>query len=602
MSAAATSGQAEETSLVDALARDAEEVFEFLKAKGPPLEGFRREYMELQASLETLLDNVSAKEREVEAQNAELNQVRDQLNNSRRAIDDAQVTKETLQANIDHIQASRRNLIDREVSNRSEISIYSGQFEELKSALAAGSGWTHEQEEDKHNYEKTRDFLTKKLENKTNLVNGVRSDVDKLYGLIQQAESHVAEIDQRIEDKNNEIKHHNKRSSDQKLLSESLEVKIRELQQAISAAEKELDERNKLQQGEDKTLSDLENSLNSSKARMEEYLRGYDALVRTTMDLTAELERHTTSNIKAAEDLIEREKYITEKEAEITSISKETAKVIALKEIAARKLEEIEKEKHEIEIKKDMLTKKIETARDVDLRAIRKESEANSKQQSTLKKEIDILKKRFDGSERAAKTMDDLMHVNQNAKRNLSIEKKLLLEQVAQQQEQIQQLLHEKDRHELEAETTNQQYYTSLEELKLQELQVRELQKKTIEDQAKLKQKQNLYEAVRSDRNLYSKQLVESQEEINGLKRKFRLMNHQIEQLKEEISAKDHAIVKEHFHHHTVDKERELLKNELTKIRKQVSSSEQIIENQQIEVLKLSRIIEEADQERQQEK
>ena len=128
---------------------------------------------------------------------------------------------------------------------------------------------------------------------------------------------------------------------------------------------------------------------------------------------------------------------------------------------------------------------------------------------------------------------------------------------------------------------------------------MRELQKKIAEDQAKLKHKQNLYEAVRADRNLYSKQLVESQEEISSLKKKFRLTNHQIDQIKEEISSKDHQIVKEHFHHHSVDKERELLKNELTKIRKQVLSSEQIIENQHVEVLKLTRIIEEADLERQ---
>ena len=160
-------------------------------------------------------------------------------------------------------------------------------------------------------------------------------------------------------------------------------------------------------------------------------------------------------------------------------------------------------------------------------------------------------------------------------------------------------LLQDKERHEHDTEITNQEYYTALEELKLQELQMRELQKKISEDQAKLKHKQNLYEAVRADRNLYSKQLVESQEEISSLKKKFRLTNHQIDQIKEEISSKDHCIVKEHFHHHSVDKERELLKNELTKIRKQVLSSEQIIENQHVEVLKLTRIIEEADLERQ---
>jgi DNA repair exonuclease SbcCD ATPase subunit len=75
-------------------------------------------------------------------------------------------------------------------------------------------------------------------------------------------------------------------------------------------------------------------------------------------------------------------------------------------------------------------------------------------------------------------------------------------------------------------------------------------------------------------------------------------MNHQIEQLKDEITSKDHSLVKEHFNHHNVDKERELLKNELTKIRKQILSSEQIIDNQKVEVQKLAQIIQEADEER----
>ena len=62
---------------------------------------------------------------------------------------------------------------------------------------------------------------------------------------------------------------------------------------------------------------------------------------------------------------------------------------------------------------------------------------------------------------------------------------------------------------------------------------------------------------------------------------------------------KDHSLVKEHFNHHNVDKERESLKNELTKIRKQIVSSEQIISNQRAEIQKLSQIIREADEERQ---
>ena len=34
--------------------------------------------------------------------------------------------------------------------------------------------------------------------------------------------------------------------------------------------------------------------------------------------------------------------------------------------------------------------------------------------------------------------------------------------------------------------------------------------------------------AVRSDRNLYSKNLIESQDEITEMKRKLKIMNHQV--------------------------------------------------------------------------
>lgn len=74
---------------------------------------------------------------------------------------------------------------------------------------------------------------------------------------------------------------------------------------------------------------------------------------------------------------------------------------------------------------------------------------------------------------------------------------------------------------------------------------ITKLQKKNIEAEGRLKQQQNLYEAVRSDRNLYSKNLLEAQEEIVELKMKFRRMTQQISQLKEEIQAKDNTITTE---------------------------------------------------------
>lgn len=72
----------------------------------------------------------------------------------------------------------------------------------------------------------------------------------------------------------------------------------------------------------------------------------------------------------------------------------------------------------------------------------------------------------------------------------------------------------------------------------LRQMRINELGKKVTDWELKLKQQQQLYESVRSDRNLYSKNLIDAQDEIAEMKRKLKIMDHQIEQLKEDIAAK----------------------------------------------------------------
>jgi seryl-tRNA synthetase len=92
--------------------------------------------------------------------------------------------------------------------------------------------------------------------------------------------------------------------------------------------------------------------------------------------------------------------------------------------------------------------------------------------------------------------------------------------------------------------------------------------------------------------------LIEAEDEIAEMKRKFKIMNHQIEQLKEEITAKDHALVKEHFEHKKVEKERDSLKEELQELKGKVTEADETISSQVSEVQKLTHIINEADAER----
>merc|ERR1711871_1066010 len=151
----------------------------------------------------------------------------------------------------------------------------------------------------------------------------------------------------------------------------------------------------------------------------------------------------------------------------------------------------------------------------------------------------------------------------------------------------------------IELSLANSKHMTALEELKNRENKISELKKNLADVKGKLAQQKQLYEAVRTDRNVYSKNLIESQDEIAEMRRRFKIMYHQIEQLKEEIKEKDSALIKEHFEHHKVQKANEQIKESLEKAQRRMRNLTNIVETQRAEIKKLESTIAEAEQEKQ---
>lgn len=75
----------------------------------------------------------------------------------------------------------------------------------------------------------------------------------------------------------------------------------------------------------------------------------------------------------------------------------------------------------------------------------------------------------------------------------------------------------------------------------------------------KMRMQQNLFEAIRADRNALQKNLQETTAEIGELKTKLKITSHQTEQLKEDISTKEQLLIKEENILRKVTKEKENL-------------------------------------------
>ena len=159
-------------------------------------------------------------------------------------------------------------------------------------------------------------------------------------------------------------------------------------------------------------------------------------------------------------------------------------------------------------------------------------------------------------------------------------------------------LTQEKAKYGVEASQANAKYYQCIEQVKLKNNLIGKLQKKNQEQEARLKQQLNLYEAVRSDRNLYSKNLLEAEEEIAELKQKFKRMTQQINQLKEEIQIKDNQKQAEDANEAMYKKENEKLQAQIHSIEQQIKSSDDMIKTQDVDISRLKYVISEAEGEK----
>ena len=149
-----------------------------------------------------------------------------------------------------------------------------------------------------------------------------------------------------------------------------------------------------------------------------------------------------------------------------------------------------------------------------------------------------------------------------------------------------------------EASELTQKVLQNMEDVKVREMQIFDFKKKIAESETRLKQQQNLYEACRADRNLYSKNLIEAQDEITEMKRKLKIMSHQIEQLKDEISSKEAQYAKTMLDFSKTQKEKDALRGDISNMRERQKESQAQMLDMEKEIQRLQVIIRDADLER----
>merc|ERR1719316_1766138 len=352
-------------------------------------------------------------------------------------------------------------------------------------------------------------------------------------------------------------------------------------------------------------ISKKEEALRKVNGKLREETRERDRLEAKMSQIEEEVRVITKSH---TDELAQKKKYMKENEdtkAMILTLDQDLKEVVQSKEKIQRQTEKLLKDKGSRDIERMELEKSRNAlkAQVVALQArvqkLTRQEEADAKAIIDMLHERDILNKNSVKADERTKEQMDLVKRHGAQANNLTREVQRWKAALRETLKRENELRKQNEKYNAELSLASGRFIHTLEELKARDAKHAELKNSVADVKQKLSQQKNLYEAVKTDRNLYSKNCLESNDEIAEMKRKFRSMSHQIEALKEEIKEKDQLLIKEHFEKNKVKKSSEAIQDNLKKATRRMGMLQQLTEEQRSEVKKLEAAIAEAEQEQQ---
>ena len=325
---------------------------------------------------------------------------------------------------------------------------------------------------------------------------------------------------------------------------ERLEKEAKDIKAVMDMRATELKARTQQLESANSKGAGLEEALKYQKSKTDKTVRELDSTKGRLQKAETDLKEQLALNQTKMQDNAQLQAELRKTESEISALYQETLRATTQKGGLLKRLKQIDSARTALKRESETIRSQGQSLeREIDVE--KREAAAAKAQAAEVREELDELRGTLDKAADSTARQVAIAKLNQRMIKDLEAEISSFKSESTKQRKMLYTLEKEREKFGAEASDANAKFAAALEEVKLREMTILDLQKKIAEGDACLKQQQNLYEAVRSDRNLYSKSLIESQDEIAEMKRKFKIMNHQIEQLKEEIQAKDQAYVKE---------------------------------------------------------
>ncbi|XP_048052314.1 cilia- and flagella-associated protein 58 [Megalobrama amblycephala] len=560
-------------------------------------EKFRVEYEKIAKALQKSHMNekrLMAKCREL---NAEIVSNSVKLSTATKLADEDQATISTLKMEIDKAWKMVEASHEKELQAKETIQKLKEDITSLNMLVEKGSEVFKGQEYSMGDLLKIKEELTSQRDKLLSEVVTLRENLTKATEAQQEIEAEknkamelIAQLQQDIQVRQNEVQRETRRK-------EKLEKEVKQLQTDLESKQSEIKSLTQQSQRLQDDQQKLEQQLQEHKTINEKTSKEMEQLQHRNTKLQQDNEQNSISLEQLSQQNQQRASDLKMKEEEVTQLKQEIAKLTKMREGVQRRLRQMQEQKVEVENQRETLRNQII--------GLEREMEASKNQMETDKKAIDelvrekaILNKNMIKAANETDKQQTIVKLQEQSKKTLEQEILNYRDEAQKQRKIIYQLEKERDRYINEASELTKKVLGNMEDIKLKEMQIFEYKKKIAEAETKLKHKQDLYEDVRTERDLFSKNLIEAKDVNAEMKRKVKNMNLEFENLKDDISVKEVALDKERQEIQRIERERENLKVELQKMRQQAQETKQFIEKQEAEECKLLKIIAETDAER----
>ncbi|KAJ3138154.1 hypothetical protein HK100_000087 [Physocladia obscura] len=501
--------------------------------------------------------------------------------------------KEKISTAVELIDTTNKN----EENLREELRQLRLDINSLSAQLKQGVGLSANQERTLNELIASKDTLTRELESEFDKIVALRNSITEVTDKIRitdqlksDTEHHIYNLKERNAEKRAEIDSETRNK-------ERLERDLRELRIVVAVKSQDVRVKQDAVKRATEDISILESQIRTQRQMLDKLAKARDGLIARTAKLRNECGEQiglTAQIVRENEELV---KELKEREAKLHKNRVEVKKVNKMKETLVKKNKLLEDQKVEAEIERKSLRAESQ-AKLIEIDKTKRSIDNTKKNVDDLVREHDILENnRLKSQDETSKNVDATVLLRQNC-RNIEVELGRENKDIAHQLTEIKHLEEERDRCIKEAERLQTLCVDGMQKIKQKETEIFEFKRKMIQSETKLKHKQNLYEAVQSDRNLHAKHLIESQSEISEMKRRLKVMNYQINGYKQDLTAKYESLAKEETENSKLSKDIEIISDEVKTLKNQNELAQAYIRSQLAEEMKLNQFVKDADLER----